>query len=108
LFVAAFFLIYVGVCVGNVLMISLRQIITPGHLMGRMNAAMRTLMYGLGALGGAASGIVGVAAGLHAALWVFAIAAAVCMIPVIFSPIARLREMPEPTDNPTALSGAPA
>ncbi len=107
LFVAAFFFIYVGVSVGNVLMISVRQMMTPTHLMGRMNAAMRTLMYGLGALGGAAAGIVGVAAGLHTALWVFAAAAAACIIPVLLSPIAGLREMPKPADDLTP-SGAPA
>jgi len=95
MFVASFFLTYAGLAVSNVLILSLRQTVTPPALMGRMNAAMRTLMFGGGSIGGPASGLLAGAIGLHGALWVIGIGAAAMLVPVALSPVSRLREMAE-------------
>ncbi|OIJ86695.1 MFS transporter [Streptomyces colonosanans] len=94
LFVASFFMEYFGSSVSNVLIVSLRQTITPQHLMGRMTAAMRMLLYGGGALGGPVGGLLAAVAGLHGALWIAGLISAVMLIPIILSPVGKLRDMP--------------
>lgn len=93
-FTIAFFLSYLGVSVVNVVILSLRQSITPAPLMGRMNAAMRAVMFGLGALGGPAAGLAAVALGVHNTLWVSALAGVGFLATVFTSPMARLRSIP--------------
>ncbi|MFD4523438.1 MFS transporter [Streptomyces sp. NPDC058470] len=94
LFVASFFLEYFGSSVSNVLIVSLRQTVTPQHLMGRMTAAMRMLLYGGGALGGPVGGLLAALAGLHGALWIAGLVSAAMLIPIVLSPVGRLRSMP--------------
>lgn len=101
MFVASMFLAYVGLAVSNVLIMSLRQTVTPRSLMGRMNAAMRTLMFGGGALGGPVAGLVAGVIGLHSALWLIGLCSAAMLVPVYFSPVTGLREMPPAVDNAT-------
>jgi MFS family permease len=108
LFVAAFLLIYTGLSVSNVVIMSLRQTVTPHSLMARMNAAMRTLMFGGGSLGGPASGLLAGAIGLHPALVVLAIGSAAMLVPIALSPVARLREMPPAVEDHPAPSEAPS
>src|SRR5204862_274635 len=92
--IVAFFLSYAGISVGNIVVLSLRQTITPGRLLGRMNAAMRTLMFGLGALGGPVAGVLAAVVGVHGSLWVSAAASVLVLVPIALSPGGRLREMP--------------
>jgi hypothetical protein len=91
---ATFLFIYSGLGVVNVLVLSLRQIVTPSGMMGRMNAAMRTVLFGGGALGGPISGLVAGAVGLRTALWSLAIGSALMLVPVARSSVSALREMP--------------
>lgn len=93
-FVLAFFLAYLGNSVANVVIMSLRQTVTPHSLLGRMNAAMRTLMYAGAALGAAGAGVLGEVFGLRVALWLVAAGASVMIAAVIWSPVGTLREMP--------------
>jgi MFS family permease len=93
-FIASFFLAYLGLGVANVVVISLRQASTPQVLMGRMNAAFRTMLFGGGALGGLAGGFIADAMGLRAALAAIAIGSALMVVPVLASPVSRLRAMP--------------
>ncbi|MFJ8756527.1 MFS transporter [Streptomyces cyaneofuscatus] len=94
LFVASFFLEYFGSSISNVIIVSLRQSITPQPLMGRMTAAMRMLLYGGGALGGPVGGLLAGVLGLHAALWVAGVLSAAMLVPIILSPVGKLRTMP--------------
>jgi MFS family permease len=103
LFVASFFLEYFGASVSNVLIVSLRQTITPQHLMGRMTAAMRMLLYGGGALGGPVGGLLAAVAGLHGALWIGGLLSAAMLIPIFLSPVGKLRTMPTGPED-TALT----
>jgi hypothetical protein len=93
-FVAAFFLGYLGLGVANVVMVSLRQASTPQALMGRMNAAFRTLLFGGGSLGGLLGGYLAGEFGTHAALTGVAIGSALMVIAVVASPVSRLRALP--------------
>ena len=93
-FIASFFLAYLGLGVANVVVISLRQAATPPELMGRMNAAFRTMLFGGGSLGGLAGGLVSGAAGLRPGLLAVAAGSAVMVLPVLLSPVSRLRTMP--------------
>ncbi|MGA5198129.1 MFS transporter [Streptomyces exfoliatus] len=104
LFVASFFMEYVGASVSNVLIVSLRQTITPQHLMGRMTAAMRMLLYGGGALGGPVGGLLAALAGLHGALWIAGLLSAAMLVPIFLSPVGRLRAMPTGPEDEAFIS----
>ncbi|MDH6144909.1 MFS family permease [Kitasatospora sp. GP30] len=93
-FVAAFFLSYLGLGVANVVMVSLRQASTPQALMGRMNAAFRTLLFGGGSLGGLIGGYLAGGLGTHTALTGIAIGSALMVLAVAASPVSRLKAMP--------------
>jgi MFS family permease len=81
--------------VSGVVVLSLRQTITPDHLLGRMNAGFRTVLHGGGALGGPVGGALAVVAGVHGALWVLAVCAILMVGAVALSPVSRLATMPE-------------
>ncbi|WP_229402495.1 MFS transporter [Micromonospora okii] len=99
MFTAAWFLSFVGLSVVNVLIMSLRQTVTPQRMMGRMNAAVRAVMFGVGALGGPVAGGIAAVAGVRAALWVSTAASALFVLTVLFSPVTRLRTMPPAATN---------
>lgn len=62
---AAFFAGGAGLIVFNVVMVSLRQTITPDRLLGRVNSGHRVVAWGTKPLGAAAGGLVGQALGLR-------------------------------------------
>jgi predicted MFS family arabinose efflux permease len=80
----------------NILQVSYRQAITPERLQGRMNAAMRWIVWGTIPLGTLAGGVIAQATGLHTALWVGAILGTPTFLWVLLSPLRSIREMPEP------------
>ncbi|MBM9506828.1 MFS transporter [Actinacidiphila acididurans] len=100
LFILSLLISYFGSGLSNVTQLSLRQTITPGSLMGRMNAAFRTLLFGGGALGGLFGGLIGGAIGLRPGLTVVAICSAAMVVPIALSPVVRLRAMPAPETEP--------
>jgi hypothetical protein len=69
--------------VNNVLLVTLRQTVTPDRLLSRMNATMRFLMTGVLAFGAAAAGAIGQVAGVRAALWVAGIGLALSFVPLL-------------------------
>ena len=100
LFMVAYFLVRFGAVTANVLMITLRQTVTPARLLGRMNAAARTVLYTGGALGAIAAGLLGSTIGLRNTLWVAAVGFALTLTPLLLSPIPALRELPPPPTEP--------
>lgn len=92
--VSAFLVMSFGLSIANVVSVSLRQAITPSSLMARMNAAMRTLMFGLGSFGALAGGFLGETVGLHNALWIAAVGAAASTTPLFVSSMRRLTSLP--------------
>ncbi|WP_433701468.1 MFS transporter [Nocardiopsis sp. CA-288880] len=63
---AGFFVGGVGLSVWNVVTVSLRQRVTPDHLLGRLNSAYRLLAWGTLPLGAAAGGLIAQFFGLSA------------------------------------------
>lgn len=106
--VAGQFLYAWGGVVYNINQVSLRQTITPEHLLGRMNATMRFLVWGTMPIGGLAGGALGEAIGLHATLWVVAAGSALAAIPVAASAVRRLVTMPEPPEPAPDAASTPA
>ena len=94
------FLVVGGVIAGfstvvyNVNQVGLRQAITPNHMLGRMNATMRLIVWGTIPIGALVGGVLGAVIGLQTALWVSAIGAFLGFLPVFFSPVRTLREIP--------------
>ena len=69
-----------SVAMWNVVTVSLRQRIVPGHLLGRVNSVYRMLGWGLMPLGALAGGFVAHAAGLRAP---YVAAGLVCLVSVL-------------------------
>jgi MFS family permease len=86
----------------NITQVSLRQAITPERLQGRMNAAMRWIVWGTIPLGTLLGGALGQVFTLRAALFVSAIGSLPTFLLVLFSPLRHMHEMPEPITPPTA------
>jgi MFS family permease len=106
--VAAQFLTGFGILAYNVLTVSLRQAITPPELLGRMNAVMRVVVWGTVPLGAVAGGAMASAFGLRPALFVGSIGAPFAALPVLLSPLARLRRLDQVATLPVdALSVVP-
>jgi hypothetical protein len=63
--------------------------------MGRMNAVFRTFLFGGGSLGGLGGGLIADALGLRTGITLLAAASAVMVVPVLLSPVSRLRRVPE-------------
>ena len=78
----------------NVNQVGLRQAITPDRMLGRMNATMRLIVWGTIPIGAMVGGLLGTLIGLQAALWVSATGAFLSFLPVFFSPVRTLREIP--------------
>jgi MFS family permease len=91
---AIFFMWGSAVAVSNVLVVSLRQTITPDAMLGRMNASYRFFTYGaipLGALlGGGLAGLIG----LRATLLAGAVGLLLALPWLVLSPIGNLRALP--------------
>jgi MFS family permease len=85
-----------GGVVYNITQISLRQAITPERLQGRMNAVMRFIVWGALPLGSLVGGALAATIGLHGTLIVSAVGATFAILPIWFSPIRTLREIPRP------------
>ncbi|MDF4251735.1 MFS transporter [Streptomyces sp. WMMB303] len=81
--------------VDNVLLVSFRQRVTPGPLLGRMNATIRFLFTGALAVGGGIAAVVGEYASPRAALWVGAVGLAGAWLPVFLSPLRTMRTLPD-------------
>lgn len=99
MFVLSLLISYLGAGMSNVVQLSLRQTCTPPSLMGRMNAAFRTLLFGGGALGGLSAGLTGGALGLRAGLTLVALCSAGMLVPIAMSRVVRLRAMPAPATD---------
>jgi predicted MFS family arabinose efflux permease len=80
--------------VANIHQWSLRQVVTPDHLAGRVTAGHRFAVYGAGAAGALAGGALGTTLGLRPALFVCAVGALLSPLLAVFSPLRQLREQP--------------
>jgi hypothetical protein len=89
-----FVLVSAGIVLYNVSQISLRQAITPDRLLGRTNATMRFIVWGTLPLGALVGGAIGGTAGLRPTLWTAAVGSVLGILPIVLSPVGRLRTVP--------------
>jgi MFS family permease len=94
LYAVAQIVMWGSVVVYNITQVSFRQALCPPHLLGRMNATMRFLVWGTMPLGGLLGGVLGAAIGIRPTLLVVAIGSCLTFLPVYFSPLRRMRELP--------------
>lgn len=78
----------------NVTQVSLRQRVCPPRLLGRMNASIRFLVWGVMPLGALASGALAAWIGVVPTLWVGTVIGLLASLPVIFSPLRGMRTLP--------------
>jgi hypothetical protein len=76
-----------GIVVYNVNQASYRQLLCPPHLLGRMNATMRFLVWGTLPLGGLLGGALGSWLGTRYAIWVAVSGEALTPIWLLASPL---------------------
>lgn len=79
----------------NINSVSLRQAITPDHLLGRVNATSRFISTGALTVGSLAGGTLGAVFGLRPTLFIGAVGGLFAVVWVLCSPVRHLRETPE-------------
>jgi len=96
-FLAGSWILGAGVLVYNVNISSFRQAYCPPHLIGRVSAIVSLLVFGALPVGALIGGAVGATLGLRPALWLLCAALLLPTLVVLFSPIARRRDLPGTT-----------
>ncbi|MEU4744045.1 MFS transporter, partial [Actinosynnema sp. NPDC023658] len=76
-----------GSVVYNITQVSYRQSICPDHLLGRMNASIRFVVWGALPLGGLVGGALGGGVGVGATLWVAMAGQSLSVLWVVLSPL---------------------
>lgn len=92
---AAHFLTACGIQLHGVNMVSLRQAVTPHRLQGRMSASFRYVNLLGACLGALAAGVLAGRVGVRTTLAVGACGLVLPFLRLFFSPVRRLREVPE-------------
>jgi MFS family permease len=90
-----------GVVLYNVAQVSFRQRLCPRPMLGRMNASIRFIVWGVMPIGGFLGGVLGHQLGLRSVFWIEAFGAVLAALPVILSPLLRMRELPRELDQLT-------
>jgi MFS family permease len=94
--VAANVLIGYSAVIYNITQVSFRQAICPERLQGRMNSVMRFIVWGVMPIGSLLGGVLATWIGLRETMWIGAVIGSLAFVPVLLSPVRRLREMPAP------------
>ncbi len=87
----------------NVAQVSYRQAVTPAHLLGRMNASTRFIVWGVMPLGALTGGAVASIIGVRPTLYATAAGGSLSVLWVIFSPLFGMRDVPGPQPHPDDL-----
>jgi MFS family permease len=93
---AAGFIEGLTVPIYNISQVSLRQAITPDRVQGRMNATMRTIVWGTIPLGAFVGGILGTSIGLVQTIVIGGIVSVAAALWIFLGPVIRLKEQPAP------------
>jgi MFS family permease len=101
-----FLMVSFSATVYNVNQVSFRQRLCPDRLLGRMNATMRFVVWGVLPVGALMGGLLGAAFGLRTTLWIGAVGQALAGIWLLASPMRRLRDFPDPPPEAQHVGGA--
>jgi len=96
---AAYFVAFLGVATYNINQVSLRQIITPNRLQGRMNATMRTIILGTIPAGSLIGGILVTSLGIVPTMILGALISGCACLWIVLGPIFKLKKQPEPVNH---------
>ncbi|WP_111718519.1 MFS transporter [Homoserinimonas sp. OAct 916] len=83
------------VLVYNITQVSLRQRLCPTRLLGRMNASIRFVVWGVMPIAGVASGVLGQSLGLLPTMWIGVAGGVLGSAFVLFSPLMGMRVLPD-------------
>ena len=109
LFPIGYAMMWFSAVVYNVAQLSYRQAITPARLMGRMNAAVRWIVWGTMPVGALIGGALGTAIGIRPTLWIAFVGSWAAGFWVYFSPLRRMRDVPQVQQpEPAAAPSQPA
>ncbi|UVJ38432.1 MFS transporter [Arthrobacter sp. CJ23] len=84
-----------GVLIYNIMQLSMRQRVCPPRLLGRMNASIRFVVWGVMPLAALASGVLGSWLGVTTTMWIGVAGSLACCAPVWFSPLRRMKKLPD-------------
>jgi MFS family permease len=90
-----------GLMLSNLLQNSYRQAITPESLQGRANAALLTIVYGVGPIGALLAGWLGATIGVRPTLWLGVVGTTIPLVILVLSPIRRLGSIDEEVERST-------
>jgi MFS family permease len=79
----------------NINQVSLRQAITPHRLQGRMNATMRTIVWGTIPLGSVVGGVLGEVVGVVDTIYVGGAISGLAFLWIALGPVIKLKKQPE-------------
>ena len=79
----------------NINQVSLRQAITPQGLQGRMNATMRTIVWGTIPLGSILGGVLGEVVGVVNTIYIGGAISGLAFLWIALGPVMRLKKQPE-------------
>jgi hypothetical protein len=79
--------------------LSMRQRVCPPRLLGRMNASIRFVVWGVMPLAALASGLLAEQLGLVAVIWIGTAGSFLAAAPVVFSPLLRMRTLPSQVEG---------
>jgi MFS family permease len=93
-FACGVFAVSFGAVLYNINQVSFRQRLCPDHLLGRMNATMRFLVWGVLPIGALAGGVIGTTIGLRNTLWVAVAGQTLAGFWLLASPMRSMRDFP--------------
>jgi MFS family permease len=85
-----------GVAAYNINTVSLRQIITPDRVQGRMNATMRSIIWGTLPLGAFLGGLLGASIGIVSTMIVGVAVSALSFLWIVLGPVIKQKDFPQP------------
>ena len=96
-FAAGFFLSSFAVVVYNINQVSFRQALCPDEMLGRMNATIRFVVFGVLPIGALVGGAIGATIGLRPTLWLAMSGEALAGVWLLASPMRRMKGFPGQT-----------
>jgi uncharacterized membrane protein len=79
----------------NITQVTFRQRITPPRLLGRMNASVRFVVWGVMPIAALLAGVLGTWIGVVPTLWIAAAGELLSCVFVVFSPFWSMRDLPD-------------